>query len=137
MKMRKWMCKYISKRSILRGECKRVLSASLFNSTYNAFPSPLDYIVICNTSLVQFFNYLFFLAFEFCRFWVVIRFFHPRHNDFEGFSIPDLIRYIFFSYLKFSERATSISLVMLSAKQVKISQINELNSSNTCIDILQ
>jgi len=32
------------------------------------------------------FLFLFFLAFDFCRFCVDIRFFHPRHK---GFSIPD------------------------------------------------
>ena len=32
-----------------------------------------------------------FLAFDFCRFCVVIRGFHPRHN---GCSIPDFIYYI-------------------------------------------
>ena len=42
---------------------------------------------------------IFFLAIDF-RFCVVIRFFHPRHNgqmtsNFEGFSIPDFIHYIY------------------------------------------
>ena len=32
------------------------------------------------THLHAFFIFLFFLAFDFCRFCVVIRFFHPRHN---------------------------------------------------------
>ena len=41
-----------------------------------------------------------FLAFDFCRYCVVIRFFHPRNDhDFEGFSIPDCIPYIYFLIL--------------------------------------
>ena len=50
----------------------------------------------------------FFLFFFFCffkrRFRMVIRFFHPRHNGqrpptSKGFSIPDLIHYIYFPIL--------------------------------------
>jgi len=43
----------------------------------------------------------FLLAFDFCRFCVVIRFFIPATtaNDFEGFSIPDFIHYIYFPIL--------------------------------------
>ena len=42
-----------------------------------------------------------FLAFDFCRFCVVIRGFssppqRPMTSDFEGFSIPDFIHYIYF-----------------------------------------
>ena len=49
-------------------------------------------------------TFLFFLAFDFCRFRVVIQFFssppqRPMTSDFEGFSIPDFIHYIYFSYL--------------------------------------
>ena len=56
-------------------------------------------------------NILFiFLAFDFCRFCVVIRFFHPATtaNDMRlrGFSIPDFIHYILFSYLNSWERAS-------------------------------
>ena len=44
-------------------------------------------------------NVKLFLAFEFCRFCVVIRFFIPvtmaNDFDFEGFSIPDFILYIY------------------------------------------
>ena len=45
-----------------------------------------------------------FLAFDFCRFCVVIWFFHPRHNSqwprtSNGFSMPDLIHYIYFPIL--------------------------------------
>ena len=44
------------------------------------------------------------LAFEFCRFCLVIRFFHPRHNGqwpptLKDFSIPDFIHYICFPIL--------------------------------------
>ena len=44
--------------------------------------------------------YIYFLAFDFCRFCVVIRVFssspqRPMTSDFEGFSIPDLIHYIY------------------------------------------
>ena len=42
--------------------------------------------------------FIIFLAFDFCWFCVVIRFVHPRHN-FEGFSIPDFIHYIYFPIL--------------------------------------
>ena len=45
-----------------------------------------------------------FLAFDFCRFCVVIRFFpsqpqRPMTFDSEGFSIPDFIHYIYFPIL--------------------------------------
>ena len=42
-----------------------------------------------------------FLAFEFCRFCMIIRFFHQRQmtSNFEGFSIPDCIHYILFPIL--------------------------------------
>ena len=45
-----------------------------------------------------------FLAFDFCRFCMVIRFFsstpqRPMTSDFEGLSIPDVIHYIYFPYL--------------------------------------
>jgi len=47
--------------------------------------------------------FLFFLAFDFCQFCVVIWFFHPPQqpmtSHFEGFSIPDAIYYIYLSYL--------------------------------------
>ena len=62
-----------------------------------------------------------FLAFDFCRFCVVIRVFssplqRPMTSDLEGFSIPDVIHYIYFPILFFWERA-SISIWMFSAKQ--------------------
>ena len=46
----------------------------------------------------------FILAFDFCRLCVVIRFFpsppqRPMTSDFEGFSIPDFIHYIYCSIL--------------------------------------
>ena len=45
----------------------------------------------------------FFLSLYFCRFCVVIRFFHPHHNgmtsDFAGFSIPDFIHYNYYPIL--------------------------------------
>ena len=56
-----------------------------------------------------------FLAFDFCRLCMVIRFFSslPQRpmtsdyeSDYEGFSIPDFIHYIYFSYLNSWERAS-------------------------------
>ena len=46
----------------------------------------------------------YFLAFDFCRFCAVIRVFsfppqRPMTSDFEGFSIPDFIHYIYFPIL--------------------------------------
>ena len=46
----------------------------------------------------------YFLAFDFCRFFVVIRFFpsppqRPMTSNFKGFSIPDFIHYIYFPIL--------------------------------------
>ena len=63
-----------------------------------------------------------FLAFDFCQFCVVIRFFHPRHNgqwlptskDFLSQILS--ITFLKKSYLNSSERA-GISLLMLIAKQ--------------------
>ena len=66
------------------------------------------------------FGGIFFLAFDFCRFCVVIRFFHPRHNGQWPPTSKDFLSQIlsitFFFYLNSSERA-SFSLLMLSAKQ--------------------
>ena len=56
----------------------------------------------------------FFLGFDFCRFCVVIRFFHPRHS--EGFSIPDFIHYIYFPIL-ILEKEPVFPFWMFSAKQ--------------------
>ena len=59
-----------------------------------------------------------FLAFDFCQFCMVIRFFHPRHNDLwlRRIFYPRFYPLHFFPYLNSSERAR-ISLLMLSAKQ--------------------
>ena len=51
-----------------------------------------------------FIRVLFFLAFNFCRFCVVIQFFsslpqRPMTSQFVGFSIPDFIHYIYFPIL--------------------------------------
>ena len=51
-----------------------------------------------------FFLFFFLLTFDFCRFYMVIRFFHPppqrpMASDFEGFSIPDFIHFIYFPIL--------------------------------------
>ena len=61
----------------------------------------------------------FFLAFDFCRFCVVIRFFssppqRPMTSDFEGFSIPDCIHYIYFPIFRKSQY---FPFWMFSAKQ--------------------
>ena len=67
-------------------------------------------------------NYYFLsLAFDFCRFCVVIWFFHPRHNgqltsNFAGFSIPDFIHYIYFPIL-ILEKEPVFPFLMFSAKQ--------------------
>ena len=45
-----------------------------------------------------------FLAFDFCRFWVVIRFFHPRHNG--QWPPPSDFYTRLFSYLNSWERAS-------------------------------
>ena len=64
-----------------------------------------------------------FLAFDFCRFCVVIRFCssppqRPMTSDFEEFSIPDFIHYIYFYILILEkEPVFSLSNVMVSAKQ--------------------
>ena len=57
----------------------------------------------------------FFLALDFCRFCVVIVFFpsppqQPMTSDFEGFSIPDFIHYIYFPIL-ILEKEPVLSLV--------------------------
>ena len=58
--------------------------------------------VVSTLKLQAYFNLVSstFLAFDFCRFWVVIRGFsspsqRPMTSDFEGFSIPDFILYIY------------------------------------------
>ena len=62
-----------------------------------------------------------FLAFKFCRFCVVIRFFssppqRPMNSDFEGFSIPDFIHYIYCPIL-ILEKEPVFPFLMFSAKQ--------------------
>ena len=62
-----------------------------------------------------------FLALDFCRFCVVIRVFssppqRPMTSDFEGFSIPDFIHYIYFPIL-ILEKETVFPFSMFSAKQ--------------------
>ena len=57
-----------------------------------------------DTNPFQVSAFLFFLAFDFCRFCVVICFFlsppqQPNTSNFEGFSIPDFIHYIYFLIL--------------------------------------
>ena len=44
-------------------------------------------------NLLLFFVFLFFLAFDFCRFCVVIRFFHPRHNGQWPPTLKDFTRF--------------------------------------------
>ena len=52
--------------------------------------------------------FLFFLAFDYCRFCVVIRFFHPRHNGlrFRRIFYPRFYPLHLFSYLNSWERAS-------------------------------
>ena len=58
-----------------------------------------------------------FLAFDFCRFCVVIRFFHPYHKgQWPRISIPDFIHYIYFPML-ILEKEPVFSFWMFSAKQ--------------------
>ena len=66
--------------------------------------SGVHHIDIVFRSCCGFFFFLVcvFLAFDFCRFCVVIRLFssppqRPMTSDFEGFSIPDFIHYIYFN----------------------------------------
>ena len=60
------------------------------------------------------------LAFDFCRLCVVIRFNIPATtamtSDFEGFSIPDFIHYIYFLIL-ILEKEPVFPFLMFSAKQ--------------------
>ena len=58
----------------------------------------------------------FVLAFDFCRFCVVIRFFHHRHSDFEGF-LYQILSITLFSYLNFLEKEAVFPFLMFSAKQ--------------------
>ena len=74
-----------------------------------------------DTNPFQVSAFLFFLSFDFCRFCVVIRFFlsppqQPMTSNFEGFSIPDFIQYIYFPIL-ILEKEPVFPLLMLSAKQ--------------------
>ena len=62
-----------------------------------------------------------FLAFDFCRFCVVIRFVssppqRPMTSDFDEFSIPDFIHYIYVPIL-ILEKEPVFSFLMFSAKQ--------------------
>ena len=70
--------------------------------------------------LMLIFLFVYFLAFDFCRFWVVIRFFSPSPqrtitSDLERFSIPDFIRYIYFPIL-ILEKESVFPFLMFSAK---------------------
>ena len=57
-----------------------------------------------------------FLAFDFCRFCMVIWFCHPRHNgQWPPISIPDFIHYILFYF--FLRKSLYFPFLMLSAKQ--------------------
>ena len=87
-------------------------------------------ILYCNNHMqeqetVKFTPFWFFLVFDFCRFCLVIRFFHPRHTandlrlwriDFEGFSIADFIHCIYFPIL-ILEKEPVFPFWMFSAKQ--------------------
>ena len=57
---------------------------------------------------VQCYDFFIFLAFNFCRFCVVIRFYHPRHNDLRLRRIfyTRFYRLHLFSYLNSWERAS-------------------------------
>ena len=92
----------------MRGECEIVLFASLFYSTF--------------TFTHQFFIFLFFLAFDFGRFCMVIRFFHPRHNLANDLrlwriSIPDLIHFIYFPILILKKEPVSRTLKISKRKK--------------------
>ena len=77
---------------------------------------------ICRTSCFDaVFYFIFLLVFDFCRFGVVIRFFssppqRPMTSDFEGFSIPDVIHYIYFPILILEEEPV-FPFLIFSAKQ--------------------
>ena len=65
-----------------------------------------------SVSLHVHFYFFIFLAFDFCRFCVVVRVFHPRHNGQWPPTSKDFLSQIlsitFFSYLNFWERASII-----------------------------
>ena len=94
-----------------------------FNNKQQKTTFVFQRLVLVNDCIIQgkcrgFF--LFFLAFDFCRFRVVIRFLSPPQrpmtSDFEGFTIPDLIHYIYFPIL-ILEKEPVFPFLMLSAKQ--------------------
>ena len=64
-----------------------------------------------------------FLAFDFCRFCVVIRFSSPPQrpmtSDFEGYSIPEFIHYIYFPIL-ILEKEPEFSLFNVECQTVEI-----------------
>ena len=74
----------------------------------------LHFHVLRFKHILQFFLIFktFFLAFDFCRLCVVIRFFHPRHNGQWPPTSKDFlfqmlsITFIFLSYLNYWERAS-------------------------------
>ena len=80
-----------------------------------------------NTFVTAILLFLFFLVFDFCRFCVVIQFIHPppqrpMTSNFEGFSIPDFMHYIYFLIL-ILEKEPVFPFSMLSAKQGHYSPI--------------
>ena len=70
---------------------------------------------------LRFYFFFLFLAFDFCRFWVVIRFFQsqpqrPMTSDFEGF-LSQIVSITFLSYLNSPE---SISLFNVECQTRKL-----------------
>ena len=95
--------------------CRRETDVST-GRTYSRCTCTVSNITLYNNCLV----FLFFLAFYFCRFCVVIRFFIPATtaNDLRlwRISIPDYIHYIYFPIL-ILEKEPVFPIWMFSAKQ--------------------
>ena len=60
--------------------------------------------------IIYIFYFLFVLAFDFCHSFFSSPPQRPMTSDFEGFTIPDCIHYIYFSYLNSWERASIFPL---------------------------
>ena len=73
-----------------------------------------DFLIGWRPNIVYMNTILIFLAFDFCRFCVVIWFFHPRHNDQWPLTSKDFYPRF---YPNSWERASFSLFLMLSAKQ--------------------
>ena len=82
--------------------------------------SPITLLILFPLSIYNVLGFFVFLAVDFCRFCVVIRFLslpqRPMTFDFKGCSIPDCIHYNYFLIL-ILEKEPVFPLLMFSAKQ--------------------